>query len=311
LGALPSWPEHGPEPAHFGADGPPLEAIAALQAHPRFSEAIRSIASNAVARYQGNRLLNTLVNDRGRLLIGYLAMYLHHSSDDGRPGLTLGRMKALCVEQNICSANRAEAIVMMMRLFGYLAPASGAEDRRMRLLVPTERLTETLEQRWRDMFEAAEMLMPEGTDALMAMRRPQFVAGFAIELVKHFLAGFRFLDHAPGLELFAERNGGLTALLGIALAGETGDTFPPKRPVPVSISGIAGRFGVSRVHVRKLLRDAQATGLIERAGADENLVVLSARLNVAIEVFFASSLLYFAHCSQAAIAAMVSKDAAA
>jgi DNA-binding GntR family transcriptional regulator len=81
------------------------------------------------------------------------------------------------------------------------------------------------------------------------------------------------------------------------LAGETGDTIPPARPIRLSISAIAGRFGVSRVHVRTLLRDAETAGLIERTGEDGNRIMIRPELANAAKIFFASMILFVAHCA--------------
>lgn len=66
-----------------------------------------------------------------------------------------------------------------------------------------------------------------------------------------------------------------------------------QRPVPISISGLSSRFGISRVHVRTLLRDAEAAGLIERP---EGHVVLRPALREGILSFFAAVALYVAYC---------------
>jgi hypothetical protein len=237
-------------------------------------------------------------------VIAYFALYLHsfRRDDDPHAGLSVSRMKALCVEQQICSANRAEAVMAVMRLFGYLVPAPRSEDRRLRLLVPTDRLIASLHQRWENQFEAIRLVLPEGADALAALRRPEFTPAYAGQLVEHFLRGYRFLDHAPDMQQFFDRNAGMVILFNLMLSGEPGDSFPPARPVPVSISGLSSRFGVSRAHVRKLLRDAQEGGLIERRDPDESRVVLLPRLTETTRTFFANTSLFVAHCARAALA---------
>jgi len=97
------------------------------------------------------------------------------------------------------------------------------------------------------------------------------------------------------MELFLDRNAGLMVLFTILLAGTGDDTVPPRRPVPLSISAIANRFGVSRPHVRTLLRDAEDAGLIRREDAG-HLVVLP-RLAEGAEIFFATALLFVATCA--------------
>src|SRR5438477_12980641 len=84
------------------AAGPPTaEAVAALRAHPRFPDAFRASIEGLVAVYRRNRLVGQVLNDRGRVIFGILALYLHYAPDTG--GLTASAMKALCVETGLCS----------------------------------------------------------------------------------------------------------------------------------------------------------------------------------------------------------------
>ena len=60
--------------------------IAELKAHPRFAEACRQATLDGIRLYRGNRLFNTLLNDRGRSAVSVLALYLHRQwqPDDSR-----------------------------------------------------------------------------------------------------------------------------------------------------------------------------------------------------------------------------------
>ena len=286
------------------ATAPDAAELAALQAHPRFDEAIRLAAHGLLAVYQGNRLLNTVVNDRGRLLIGYLCLYLHYSAQAGDPrsGLTVGRVKALCAEQQICSPGRVEGMLVLMRLFGYLAPASPTGDRRTRHLVPTERMIAAIHTRWRQMFTAISLVLPHGAEGIAALSRPDFTPALVLQLAARFLAGFRFLDSAPGLELFADRNAGMMILFSLIETAAPNDTVPPRQPVTLSLSSVSRRFGVSRAHVRNLLRDAADVGLIQRSsGADNSEYMVLAPLAEATRKFFATMFLVVAASIAAAI----------
>jgi DNA-binding MarR family transcriptional regulator len=286
----------------FGAAGLPRDEIAALQTHPQFEAACRATANGMVELYEGNRLLNTVVNDRGRLVIGYLTLYLHFGTqdDDPRSGLTLSRLKTICVEQDICSAGRAEAMVAVMRLFGYLEPAPDAADRRVRRLVPTEKLIATYQQRWERVMAALGQIRPEGSPAVAAIRRLEFVSALVRQFTEHFLSGVRILDHSPELELFTDRNAGLMVLFSLLL-NSCDDGFAPTRPVTVSISALSRRFGVSRVHVRKMLRDAAEEGFIARPKGDDGPIVVQPRLTQATHTFLATIFLFLAHCIGAAL----------
>ena len=78
--------------------------------------------------------------------------------------------------------------------------------------------------------------------------------------------------------------------------------MPPTRPVRVSISELARRFSVSRVHVGRLLRDAETEGLIERSASAPEAITLSPPLTRALRQSAALAFLFFAHCARAALA---------
>jgi hypothetical protein len=59
---------------------------------------------------------------------------------------------------------------------------------------------------------------------------------------------------------------------------------------------------VSRVHVGRLLRDAEAEGLIERTGSAQDAITLLPPLARGLRHSTALAFLFFAHCARAALA---------
>ncbi len=289
-------------PAPFGPDGPSPEAIAALRAHPRFAEAWRTAHIGFTDLWQGNRILNSLVNDRARWHISLFAVHLHLLSrpNDPRSGLTVSRMTALCVEQKFCSPGRAKAMLMLMRVFGYLAPAPNEADRRLRRLVPTERLMALHRERNRRLFQAIAMVLPACAEAFAAQSHPDFTGHFVCRYCEQFLTGFRFIDGIPDMRFFVDRNAGIMILSHMMLSGEADDTYPPSLPVSVPLSTVCRRFGVSRAHVRRLLQGAETQGLVERLDGDR--IRLLPRLIQAAGDLMAAHFLLAAHCAQGAFA---------
>jgi hypothetical protein len=279
------------------------EAIAAMRTHPQFAKALRASGLGLIGAYKGGHLLNWLLDDRGRLLFGYVALYLHITRDAADPasGLTPTRMKALSTELGLCSAGRASAMLSLMRLSGYLAVDIQTVDRRQRRLVATEKLFTVLGTRWRAQVAAMAPLFPDGATMLAALGNPAVECAFVIAMVERFRAGFRLLHSAPALGLFGERNAGMLILMSLAVSGADDDGTPPRRPVPISIAALARRFSVSRPHVLKLIRDAGEEGFIERIGADNSQVVFKPRLADALETLFATLYLFLADCAREAM----------
>jgi hypothetical protein len=279
---------------------PTAEAVAALRADPRFPEAFGAMIRDLVALYHGHRILSQVLNDRGRVVFGMLAMYLHFSPDCG--GLTVGAMRELCVETGLCSPGRATAMLSLMRFAGYIAPAPHAFDRRVRLFVPTARLIGDHAQRMRGQFAAMAPLMPEGAAGLAHIDDQEFLAEMACCFGEEFRAGFRLLERSPELFPLAERNAGIIILMSLLLAREEDDTMPPVRPVAISISALAHHCGVSRPHILKLLRDAKASGFIDIIGAESQRIVILPRLAEALLNFIATTFVFVAYCVRTALA---------
>ena len=286
-------PESGESIAQVEVGYPPQSAIETLRSNPRFGEAIQLTARGWIEHYRGNRVLNALVNDAGRAQMGFLVLNLHWSRRPGDPasGLTASRMIQACVEQKLCSAGRAEATLHLMRLFGYLEASSNPWDRRLKLLVPTEKLIETHMVRWRAMFQGMSLVMDEGALGLSLLHDPDFAPALIRNIYRRYDAGLSLNSAVPSLSLFSNRNAGLMILASLLTEAGCG-------PARLSISGLSSRFGVSRAHVRKILADATAEGLVEKR--DDELVALMAAGLQLCEVFLATGYLALGGCARAA-----------
>lgn len=303
-------PSRRPRTRLFDGSEPAAKALAAVRTDPQFPAAMRLMSRGAIALYRGNSILNTVGNDRWRFLISVFAIHLHFACqpDDPRSGLTLGRLRRLCVEQKVCSRGRAEAMLEMMRTCGYLAPAPAAGDRRLRRLVPTAELIAWHRERATFIFKAMALVLPEGAQALSALGSAAFMQHFMCRLSESYLAGFFYVDRIPDMKLFLERNAGMMILYSLLLAGEPQDSFPPLRPVSISTSGLARGFGVSRVHVRRLLLDAVKRGFLERTGPSGEGFRVLPRLTDAFASVLAMYIVHNAQCVRLALADMARAD---
>lgn len=286
---------------------PAETAIAAVQAHPGFDAAGFRLAAGVIASNRGNRLVNAVMTDRVRLLIAIWALYFHFSARRGDPlsGLTIARLRRACTEHKLCSGGRVEAMIVLMRFFGHLAAARHEEDQRLHRLTPTERLLEWNRARLSFTFEAMAKVLPEGAEALARMQSPGFIESVSCQIGRIHLAGFQVVDHIPQMRLFIERNAGFQTLISLCAAAPSG-RFPPTEPIHFSLSQLARSFGVSRAHLRALLRDAETSGLVERSGPD-TLRILPP-LAAAQRRLAALYLVYIAHCVRAALAEHASRS---
>jgi hypothetical protein len=292
---------------------PSPSALGATMAHPQFLEASRMVAGGLVALYQGERVINRVMPDRIRYIISVFALHLHFASlpNDPNSGLTVSRLRKLCVERQICSAGRAEAMLAIMRGYGHLVPASGEADRRLRRLVPAEPLYDWHRKRCIHFFAAAAKVMPEHAQALAALDAPGFMPHFVRHLARQHAGGFHYVVQVPDVRPFYERNAGGAILMSIMLSGASDDTFPPSRPVSISLSAIARDFGVSRVHVGRLVQEGVNAGLLERTGSRRDEVVITPRLSEAVRRVIAHYIVHYTHCARLAHADIGASSAVA
>jgi hypothetical protein len=285
-------------PPRFPDALPSPESVAALRAHPKFVDAARMMMRDVISIYDGNRILNQVMNDRGRVVFGALAFYLHFSRDPGDPagGLTAARMKALCAETGLCSTGRAAAMLLLMRYAGYLAAVPDDNGGRTQRLMPTDRMFESQRQRLSGHLRAMSLLLPEGTEGLANLHRLDFIASMACQFGESFRAGFRILDTSPALYPLVERNAGLMILFSLFLASDAHADMTSERPAAISIAALARRFGVSRPHVLKLLRDAQALGFVRRGGGNGEQILVQPALGAAVQDFVATVFLFLGQC---------------
>lgn len=281
----------GPTPAGRGVVRPPTPAeIEALRGAPGFPGACSRLLSGLIGYYSGSWILNRILNDRGRALMGLLILDLHFNGA-AAGGLTATRLKEVCAETGVCSPGRVTAMLGVLRLFGFLAELPGG-DRRVRRLVPTDKLIATHTARWRHFIEAIALLDPGARRALDCLSDPAFIAAQVGTMAAMFRQGMRMLDYAPELRAAVARDAGMMILMSIATESEAAAAAGPGgTTVGLTISNLAKRFHVSRGHVLSVLRDAAHEGLILRGGSRRAAIVATPALHDAIERFVAAGLI--------------------
>lgn len=273
---------------------------ASLCAQPRFAEARRAASLQIIEDHKGNRLLNSVFSDRGRFMIGMMMQYLHHVRLEGEAeaGLTVGRLRALCVQTGFSSPGRATAMLGLMRFARYLTARRAPHDRRQQMFVPTERLVALQRKRWTRHLTALSIIMPEGALGLAQMGQPSFEAALLRHMVSAIVVdGLRFGSYVPEIAAYFERTAALITLVQLSeLAYVSGGS------AETTVSQLASQFGVARAQIRKILDDAATDGLIQRASGSRDPIIVLPELTVAIDRFFAVSFLHTASCVRLALA---------
>jgi len=241
-----------------------IEEAARFRRHPAFAQAVRVNAEQLLSIAEGHPLLNKLVTEEARWLVGGLILFFHFGRDPGDPasGATLAKLQAHASMLKLASPGRVSALVALMRLGGHVVQKTLPADRRIKHLEPTEKMMGYVKPWFAAHLEPIRLLDPASDFRDLMQRDSGFLGRFYRDVGERFLAGERVLDATPDIRLFMGRDAGYMILLRIWLADPDG-AIPPRGRVCVPYEEVARPFGVSRAHVRKMMDAAAARGFVK------------------------------------------------
>ena len=254
--------DEGREAADQAQVGFAEHRIQAMRAHPQIEAAMRHSVTRSVAYYDTAPVMHRNLKDVSRFLLGVVALYL-----DATGGLTHRRLRELSGQTGIVSAGTATALLLRLRLIGYVAPAETLPNGATRLYRPTAAMITAFRERFRIELEACALIDSRVAPVLDQLEEPEVFPHLmsvmgedAINAARHPRAD------AISIDRLALRTAGMLIMFHLMLEADRGEAFPPVGEAQVSVSSLARRYEVSRSHVLTVLRDAEEMGLIVRLG---------------------------------------------
>ena len=257
--------------------GPPRVAFADIVNHPRLPAARKVYIDRFLEVYGGDPFVVRLLIESGRFLVYFITTVLEATQDPERreTWVTVGLLKQTMALFGLASGRQIDHLIARMCEVGYMELLPSERDGRVRILCPSEKLRAHDREWLAAHFAPLAVLFPQH-DYGSAMRRDQqFQAAFRRACVPLIPIGAKVLRSEPDMLMFLNRAAGypiLAALLQAAMA-QDGDA-----PITVPYTRLAERFGVSRTHIRKLLVDAAANGLVVLHGRGGHGVEILPRL---------------------------------
>jgi DNA-binding MarR family transcriptional regulator len=280
---------------------PTPEQMALLRTHPCFSEAVWRMAETPVEALPSGRLAIFILNDRVRTQIGYFILYLYWwaQQQNGQHGLTASQVKSVFTEMKFASAGRVDALLAAMRLFGYVRLEPDPYDKRVKLIVPTERHVAAFLQMLQIQLAAMATVMEEGRVGLANLERKGFMPAFIRKVCESRYHGFRLVNSVPEIKSFFNYHAATPILLYMMINGHKTDAQTVE--TAISVSRLSKQFQVSRAHVRKVLAEAEAAGFIARPVTDNLPTIMLPAWMDTIERLYAAIFLHFAACIRSAL----------
>jgi hypothetical protein len=259
----------------------PTRAAREVLAHPRFAEAARALARDTIRWSDEDRALCALFRDAGHYVAAMSVLLL-----DASGGLTLAQLKEICAATDFASPGRARLLLQFLQHIGFVEAAT-TPGRSLRYH-PTPAFVTAWRGHLRGALAAAALI--DGRVASLSEKlddRGTFATFLQVEAARLQQLAATTRDVPPFERLFMQRFAGLQIVAEMVVSsGESG--FLADAAVRISARQSAARFGVSHMHVRRLLADAVAEGLLRPLGTAR--YALDGGLRETIAFFYAIQL---------------------
>ncbi|CAH1673579.1 hypothetical protein [Chelatococcus asaccharovorans] len=236
-----------------------------ILAHPHFGTARDIYIREMLELHENQPTENRLLIDGGTASIFFSVIIMNagYQPHVRSTWPTMQLLKSQMETHGIASGRRTHDIVRRLIDLGYITTFTTQRDRRSTLLAPTDKMLAHDQRSLIVYFHPLHALFPD-PGYPEPMRRDRAFHRVAREVSIAFLAhAQQFIRANPVITFFLPRQAGhmiLTKLMH--LCGDEDDHGVPK----VSFVRIGDSFGVSRTHVRKLLREAESFGFVRLSG---------------------------------------------
>ena len=258
------------------ARGLPHLPYDAIVRHPRMAEARKLYLDYFLALYGDDPFMARLLIETGRFLVYHVAVVLYAGQDPARreTWFTVGRLKREMAVFGMASDRQIDHLVGRLCSVGFLTVQRAEQDRRVRILKPTEKML-AHDRAWLAAHYAPLTVVSPFNDYDPVMRQDAAYQLIHRQQAMAFIPfSGKLLAMAPELLLFFNHAAGhmvSASLLSAAMAA--GDVH-----AAVPYADIGERFGISRTHVRTILVEAQDAGLVRLDGRGGHRVEILPRL---------------------------------
>lgn len=258
------------------ARGAPHMSYDDIVRHPCLPEARKLYVDRFLALYGSDPFHARLLIETGRFLVFHMVVILDAAHDPARRDswFTVGRLKREMAAFGFASDRQIDELVKRLCAVGYLTFTTADEDRRVRLLKPTDAML-AHDRAWLAAHYAPLTLVSPYDDYAPVMNSdPAYQVRHRRTALEFVPFSGKLLAVAPELLLFFKHAAGhmvSNSVLQAAMAS-------PDGRASISYGQIGERVGISRTHIRAILSEAQDAGLVRLDGRGGQRVEVLPRL---------------------------------
>ena len=233
--------------------------------HPRRHAAMRALPRSTLDAALADKTLMGIFKDGGRYACAMWAIHLHICG-----GLTLQSLKDLCAASGLLSPGRARAVLLFMRYLGYIEPAAMRAGG-SQVFVPTPRCHNSWTTHMRLALTAAAEIEPQAQTVIDHIGDPEVFATVVRTQGESLFQGARIHDlDRPHFRVFINRHAGTLVMADLMTSAGDG-AFPPRVVAASSQREFSKRYGVSRVHISRMLKHGEREGILTVADGQIHL----------------------------------------
>ncbi len=268
-----------------------------IQGLPNFGAVSLRAMDGWAPHAEDSQSMTRTLRDIGHYMAGVWAIQLNQAPG----GLTHASLSEIVGPMGMGSRTRVHTMLAYLQFIGLIRSAPKSGDGRLRHYEPTAGLITLFRARFRRELTILAELAPDMTRTLARWDEPGVFESFVSAHGQFMNASFMTYDaEASNLDVFSHRNAGLIILGQVVTAAHRpGDAFPPPGPAVLNISDIARKSGVSRAHVRGVLKAGEAKGFL--APRPDGATAFSPELRHNIEHLMAAYTLSLGWCARDAI----------
>jgi hypothetical protein len=242
--------------------------------HPRLPQARKVYLTEFLKVYGSDPHMARLLIESARFMVFTFAIVNYAAQDPAQPEswATVGRLKMIMKAFGHSSVRQIDILISRLCDLGFLEIVRSEHDGRVRIVKPTEKAM-AHDRNWLFAHYAPLVsLFPERDYSLIMSRNAAFQVRQRRRSMEFVPVVANLMQMPPEVLVFFNRPGGymfLAALLEAAMASPDGAS------PAVSYADVGERFGYSRTHVRQVLTDAEAAGLVRlhsRGGHDVEIL---------------------------------------
>lgn len=261
------------DPGHFaGSAGIPgmnvgsgaqwfRQRIGELRLNPGFGNAAVTAARRSVQLFEGRYFVNKALANVARqtICVAIMSAYFGQAERDG--GASLSSIQTLTTALGVCSKNTAAANIALLEGLGLILRRENVQDHRSQYIQPTEMLVSAATELYQIFLDAADDIEPGAAyrssyDADAGIRERCAAAG-----IYSYIALHSSVFASDRSKTFVNAEGGLILLYKL-MSMEGMDHEADGFSVEFPFEETGSLFGLSRTHIRRLLKKAEAEGLL-------------------------------------------------